>query len=104
MKHLKIALDYDDTFTEDTELFSRFVLQAKYKGHEVKFVTWRTPDRDNHDIEAHANILDIDVIYCSGKAKRKCYAADIWIDDSPYAIECHAKWVDTAVINNEVTI
>jgi hypothetical protein len=89
---LKIALDHDETFTEDRELWTALVYHAVRRGHEVKFVTWRKPTDDNADIEGAAESLGVGVVYCSGKAKRKCYAADVWIDDSPYSIECHAKW------------
>lgn len=91
---MKIALDYDETYTEDPELFNVFTLRAISRGHEVKFVTWRRPDGDNAVLEATASMLGIDVVYCCGKAKMKCYAADVWIDDSPYAVVCHAKWAD----------
>jgi hypothetical protein len=88
---LKIALDYDDCYTECPKSFSELVRVFQKQGHEVKMVTWRTPD-NTVDIEEAAEFLGVDVIYCSGKAKMKCYAADIWIDDSPYAVVCHAKW------------
>lgn len=92
---MKIALDYDETYTEDPELFNMIVSRARHRGHEVTFVTWRREDQDNADLEATASMLHIEVVYCAGKAKMKCYAADVWIDDSPYAITCHAKWSDS---------
>lgn len=91
-RKLKIGLDFDETFTEDVDTFATLVMSFKKAGHEVKFVTWRKPDVDNTDIENWASYLKIDVVYCSGHAKMKCYAADIWIDDSPYAVVCHARW------------
>lgn len=92
---MKIALDFDETFTEDPVLFGNLVRLAKARGHEVKMVTWRKPEANNEDIELEARAMGIDVIYCSGIAKMKCYAADVWIDDSPYAVTCHAKWANT---------
>lgn len=89
---LKIGMDFDETFTEDEVMWSSIIRMMKAVGHEVKFVTWRRPDADNSDIELAAKHVGIPVVYCSGTAKMKCYAADIWIDDSPYAIVCHAKW------------
>lgn len=91
MTRLKIALDYDDCYTEAPGIWAEMVRLFQSAGHEVKMVTWRTPD-NKADIEDAADFLGVDVIYCSGKAKMKCYAADIWIDDSPYAVVCHAKW------------
>lgn len=92
---MKIALDFDETFTEDPVLFGNLVRLAKARGHEVRMVTWRKPEASNDDIELAAAGLGIAVIYCSGVAKMKCYAADVWIDDSPYAVTCHAKWANT---------
>ena len=91
---MKIALDYDETYTEDKSLWNLFVLQAKNNGHEVKFVTYRFPScyepysrpQDNIDIEADAKSIDIDIIYTCSEQKSDYYDADIWIDDSPITI------------------
>lgn len=74
-----IALDYDKTYTADSELWDRFVHDALSNGHTVKIVTMRYP---------HETIIDppCEVIYTSRKAKMKTIRADIWIDDSPHWI------------------
>lgn len=92
LRKLKIGLDFDETYTEAPAIFDNLVHSFKAYGHEVTFVTWRTPESDNTSIEAVAERLQIPIVYCSGHAKFKCYAADIWIDDSPYAVVCHARW------------
>lgn len=84
-KKLRIALDYDDTFTSDIGLFKSFVKRALFKKHEVKFVTIRGAI-GNTDIETHAKEMGIEVVYCDGKQKSHCYKADIWLDDSPVMI------------------
>lgn len=85
-----IALDYDDTFTADKELWTWFVERAKKSGHEVSFVTYRFSYRpkgyDNADIEEDAKVLGIPVVFTEGKQKSHVFKADIWIDDSPYMI------------------
>lgn len=86
MYNLKIALDYDETFTAAPDLFTSFVSGALASGHEVKFVTARSKDWDNGDISYHAGRLGIGIIYCSLEPKRFHYDADIWIDDTPEAI------------------
>lgn len=83
---MKIAIDYDDTYTADTEAFSIIVEVLKRAGHEVRFVTYRPDDGFNDDIEDHAKQCGIDIIYTAGMQKANCYNADIWIDDSPEAI------------------
>lgn len=83
---MKIALDYDQTFTADPELWTPFVRTALARGHAVAFVTFRRDDCHNSDIQEDAAMLGIDIVYCSGKQKSHCYQADIWIDDSPELI------------------
>lgn len=92
---MKIALDYDRTFTADPELWTPFVHHAKAKGHEVKFVTYRLENaslytdpnwRTNKDIEFDALKLAIQIIYTNHKAKKDHWDADIWIDDMPITI------------------
>lgn len=77
---MKIALDYDNTFSADPALWLSFIDTALARGHEVKIVTSRRPDMP---IPIHG----LDIIYCSFTAKRKHYAADIWIDDDPPHID-----------------
>ena len=40
---MKIALDYDDTYTQDPELWLRFVKDALERNHDVRVVTMRFP-------------------------------------------------------------
>lgn len=83
---MKIALDYDETFTADPELWREFVAHARRNGHHVAFVTFRSPGFDNRDIEQHAQMLGISIIYSAGRQKSHVYGADIWIDDMPQLI------------------
>ena len=53
-KQLKIAIDYDETFTADIELFSAFIILVKAQGHIAKFVTYRNPDGYMDDIKVDA--------------------------------------------------
>ena len=89
MKSLKIALDYDETFTEDKAFWWSFIDLARSHHHLVSFVTYRTDnDCDNNsDIEYDAKKCGIPVVYSWCKPKRSVFDADIWIDDSPATIE-----------------
>lgn len=79
-----IALDHDETFTRDPELWLAFVDKAKERGHDVSFVTYRFPNWDNADIEENARLAGIPIVYTSMKQKRHVFPdADIWIDDCP---------------------
>ncbi len=88
MRYLKkYAIDYDDTFTAarvETSIFIRALVEA---GHEVKFVTARGESNwNNLDITGDATRLGIDIVFCEGRPKQDCYAADIWMDDNPHWI------------------
>lgn len=86
---MKIALDYDETYTADPILWDGFVQAAIRRGHEVCFVTFRSSDFPpvmNEDIEMDALSLGIKIIYTGGKQKSTMFDADIWIDDSPVLI------------------
>ena len=95
---MKIGLDWDGTVNADPKTFREVVCSFLDAGHEVAVVTWRCkPESESGwersegvwpDIEA---IFDdwgfrLPIVYCDGKAKRDCYPADIWIDDSPHAV------------------
>jgi hypothetical protein len=75
---MKIALDYDKTFTLDKSFWSKFIDFAVQNGHEIVCVTMRTPEET---IE-----MPCKVIYTSRKAKQEFYKPDVWIDDSPHWI------------------
>lgn len=86
---MRIALDYDDTFTEDPTFWAEMVTLAKRRGHSVTFVTFRKEKHEsytNHDIEEDAQWLGIDIVYCNLKQKATQFEADVWIDDSPHFI------------------
>ena len=80
---MRISLDYDRTYTEDSELWDSFIAQAKARGHEVVCVTMRS---------GHAPVpFPGRVIFTGGIAKvAYCEAhgieIDIWIDDQPYRL------------------
>lgn len=82
---MKIALDYDNTYTKDPKLWNYFIDDAQLKDHEVMIVTYRSPDmKIDHELE-------IPVFYTSFFAKRKYMEdqgikIDVWIDDWPESI------------------
>lgn len=72
---MKIAIDYDGTYTADPALWRLFIEQAKSAGHSVTCVTMRYP---------HEPVdMPCEVFYTSRKAKAVAFDADVWIDDSP---------------------
>jgi len=88
---MKIAIDYDKTYTADKKLWDAFVKSAKKSRHAVRFVTSRSVTGDNRSLINDAKKLGIRVIYTAGTAKEKhCkevgWKPDIWIDDQPESI------------------
>lgn len=89
---MKIALDYDLTYSADPAFWRSFVLRANLAGHEVRIVTARD---DRYDRTAPLAEVEgfLPVIYCRGIAKKwyvthfvPDFAVDIWIDDKPESI------------------
>ncbi len=79
---MKIALDYDGTYTIDPDFWNDFIALAKEYKHEIKCVTMRRyPDEQ-------ITIPTIPVTYTNRQAKMAyCkehnIQIDIWIDDKP---------------------
>ena len=88
---MRIALDYDNTYTADPTLWRHFVYRCRERGHEVFIVTAR-----DERFDRTPDLVDIEhyfkVVWCRGVAKRWwCShfgpgAFDVWIDDKPEAI------------------
>ena len=81
-----IALDYDDTYSTDPELWLAFVTSALARGHRVEVATMRAP-HEHEDLDPRLVAL-IPVNFCNGVAKklalaRKGIYPNIWIDDRP---------------------
>lgn len=82
---MKVALDYDNTYTLDPPFWDKFIDMLQLKDHEVMIVTYRSPDIPiDHE-------LPIPVFYTSFHAKRKYMLEqdiniDVWIDDWPEGI------------------
>jgi|HubBroStandDraft_2_1064218.scaffolds.fasta_scaffold674890_2 hypothetical protein len=82
---MKIALDYDGTYTRDHKFWRAFATNAIAAGHDVRVVTQRYPEEEVPDV----GVL---VVYTHRVPKRIHLATagwlpDIWIDD-------HPEWID----------
>ena len=87
-RRLTIALDYDDTYTEDPAFWCAMIHAARKFGHTVVCITARRKTFENMkelrdtlptDVEAHFSYDEPKAEY----AKRNGIAVDVWIDDSP---------------------
>jgi hypothetical protein len=88
---MKIGLDWDGTVNADPKCFREIVCAFLDAGHEVKVTTWRCAPVIPGGWSDMVEIFEswgffLPIVYCDGRAKRDCYEADIWIDDSPHAV------------------
>jgi len=80
---MRIALDFDKTYTLDPPMWNAWIDMARKRDHEVICVTMRYP---SESIE-----MPCEVVYTSRQAKGPFMLAldrkpDVWIDDSPHWI------------------
>lgn len=93
-KQLVIAIDFDDTYTADTTLWSAFINNALDRGHRVYCVTARRDTEENQELireTFHSNELCIPVVFSNLGSKmwtmdQRGVKVDIWIDDAPHAL------------------
>lgn len=91
---LRIALDYDGTYSADPEMWEHFIDLVHTFGHEIFVVTMRYPE------EAIWHKTPCPVFYTSRQGKKRYmenlgYTFDIWIDDNPHWVlesTNEAKW------------
>ena len=78
---MKIALDYDGTYTRDPAFWNSVIKIAQKDGHEIAFVTKR------HKTEPIETLQGINVYYMARVNKIHCtFEPDIWIDNNPFDI------------------
>jgi hypothetical protein len=93
---VKIALDFDGTYTRAPQFWNGFVEDALDAGHEVRIVTFRKSTMTDPALDWLAQ--QIPVIYTEYQQKRAfCrrlgWEPDIWIDDQPEFIVEHVVLV-----------
>ncbi len=90
-----IAIDYDETFTLDPDLWAVFVARAISRGHYVVCATMRY-ESEGYAVERAFDGLGVSVYFTGRKAKKKYLNGigiypDVWIDDSPHFILADAR-------------
>ena len=88
------ALDFDDTFTADPELWAAFVKLGISRGHKFYCVTARRSTLENENTINDAfegQGIQMPIIFSNLGSKieevdRRGIKIDIWCDDAPYAI------------------
>jgi hypothetical protein len=88
---MRIALDYDFTFSEDPDAWCAAMAAMIERGHEIIGVTARHPD---HNADMHDSYFRLctEVYFTAGEFKRKYMnevekiIVHVWIDDAPEMI------------------
>lgn len=84
-----IAIDFDNTWTEDPLLWANFATKAKQNGHTVIMATARTDnDINKEQIQRGGVPRSMPVVFSGGELKEPAclkagYKVNVWIDDSP---------------------
>jgi len=91
-----IALDYDNTYTADTELWDDFILMARLRGHRVMIATMRDEILEGTIVKLDLEDKVDGIIFTNRKAKKPFLESmhlvpDIWIDDIPEFITTNAR-------------
>ncbi len=95
---MKIALDYDNTYTLDPDCWYNVIIEFLSSDHEVSIVTVRHEYWDAHPwLDDLKEEFEIPVIFTDGRAKKdfcleRGIEFDVWIDDRPQTITQNSTW------------
>lgn len=84
---MHIALDYDETYTVDPDLWLPFVKHAKARGHTVYVVTMRYP-QETASMDPRL-VAEVERIIATGRQLKRRFCEsmgiyiDVWVDDTP---------------------
>ena len=86
---MKIALDFDSTYTLDPDSWNKFIETFKNAGHQIYCVTMRYDNDDERRDVVNSLHGKVDNIIFTGRKSKLEYVAsrgikiDVWIDDNP---------------------
>ena len=95
---MNIAIDYDDTYSADPELWQMFIVRAHSRGHNCYIVTCRRDTEENRqevygDADEPSTGLHWGRHLFTGLSAKRWFCEqrglkiDVWIDDDPACIE-----------------
>jgi hypothetical protein len=86
---MRIALDWDDTFTRDPDMWVQFIRLALRNKHEIRIVTMRY-ERELDDVRLFLARNDVPIpVIATGREQKRTFCNQlgwlphIWIDDCP---------------------
>ncbi len=105
-----IALDYDNTYSLDPQMWNEIIDTMQRAGHRVICVTMRYGKESRFASECkpvyEALANRVDDIYCTGRKAKRTFLyerginVNVWIDDSPHFVLYDA--VDVKEDENEL--
>ena len=100
-----LAIDYDQTFSDYPEQFTKVREMFQAIGATVYLVTARDEETERIDPKHNAILSGFDkIIYTSGKAKAGFVRADIFIDDSlSNVLKCQKSGLPALLFHTERT-
>lgn len=92
---MKIAIDYDNTYTLDPSFWNQFILDAGRAGHVPFIVTHREQHRDTND--QLTELAELCPVYFTGGVAKRWWClhwgpgeVHVWIDDKPEGISTNS--------------
>lgn len=94
---MNLALDYDDTYTQDKIFWDLMIDLAQSRGHKVYCITARSTRHEEEVLDDLEKRLGRDSILFTTGAAKQSYAyskginISVWIDDNPTMITTGIK-------------
>ena len=84
---MKIAIDYDMTYTADSQFWDAVIQLGRTRGHEFICVTGREEPPGPHERQIPIPVICAPSEYKFRAALAAGHVIDVWIDDCPGTIE-----------------
>jgi len=88
-----LAIDFDDTYTRDPDLWDKFLRAALERGHRVYCVSARHERQMGEVRDTVGRVIGAGACFGTSGAPKRSYMAevvdtyvDVWIDDAPESI------------------
>jgi hypothetical protein len=99
--NLILALDFDDTYTANPELWDSFIILSQMCNTEVVIATYRHEVEDADPALDRIKRLGTRCYFTDGKAKKPFLEAlgvnvNIWIDDRPQTVYMDSAWAQNS--------